>query len=180
MSAIYNVFPTEYDNSGNDVFGVAYTSERQEELFRLPDSGKIEGWRRFSLDLRQGEFADYLSSDLGCRLCSSKLREVLQSHASRDDELQWLEVDIKSDSECRPYFILHFPVRPDILNREESIFAAGFFVVKPVLAKAAIGEHQIFTYPGGGDRSMYVTSKVKRAIQSEGCTGLKFSRAAVR
>lgn len=172
MDDVSNYFRILFDDQGT--FGVAYTVVKQ-RMFTLPDSGLVQDWKPPSLELRKGEFADYLASDLGCRLCSERLRSILQENASPDDELQWLDIEVSRGSERRVYSILHFPNPPDIVSKEGSIFA-GDFVVKPVLLRAAIGNHTVFSYPKAGELMLFVAESVKRAIEAVGCTGIEFSR----
>jgi len=173
MSVYYKVL---FDEEG--VFGVAHTIEKG-DLFTLPYCGVVENWKPLALELREGEFADYLASNLGCRLCSERLRNILQTHASSTDELQWLSVEVCRGMEKRAYAILHFPAPPDILNKNKSILA-GDFVAKPVLSKSSLGTHQVFSYPNAGELKLFVSEPVKRAIEAAGCSGLELSRAPVQ
>lgn len=169
-------FKVLFDEEG--VFGVAQTVETG-DLFTLPYTGVVEGWHPLVLELRAGEFVDYLSSNLGCRLCSDRLKGILQSCASSDDELQWLAVEVHRGTEKRTYWVLHFPNPPDVLSPDKSIFA-GEFVVKPVLSKDTIGSHQVFSFPKGGELPLFVAEPVKRAIEAAGYTGMEFCRAPVQ
>jgi len=131
MTKCYKVL---FDDRG--IYGVAKTPNKGPH-FTLPDSGTVEDWQTLILELVEGDFADYLPSNLGCRLCSKRLKDLLESHASSVDELQWLPVIVREGTEQRPYSILHFPNPPDVLNKEKSIFARDF-VVKPVLSEAVV------------------------------------------
>ena len=165
-----------FDEDG--VFGVAKTIEKG-DLFTLPYSGDVEGWQPLILDLIEGDFADYLSSNLGCRMCSKRLKDIFDAHASSDDKFQWLPVIVRRGIKQCIYSILHFPNPPDVLNKDKSIFA-GEFVVKPVLSKSAVGKHQVFSYPKAGELKLFVSKQVKIAIEAAGCTGLELSRAPVQ
>ena len=156
MSTAY--FKVLFGDQGT--WGVAHTIE-QRELFSLPLSGRVEDWMPFALELRDGEFVDYLASDLGCRLCSGKMRDILQRHASPKDELQWLPVNVFRGDEQRSYAILHFPNPPDVLDKRGTLFA-GDFVVKPVLFVEALHLHDVFSFPNGGDLRLCVSEVVKR------------------
>ena len=169
-------FKVLFDDKG--VFGVAHTVEKR-DLFMLPYAGIVEDWQPMTLELRQGAFADYLASNLGCRLCSDRLRNILQSHSAPEDHLQWLAVEVRRGSQNRTYSILHFPNPPEVLNKDRSIFA-GDFVVKPVLSRDAIGCHRVFSYPKSGELRMFIAEPVKRAIEAAGCTGMELSPAPVQ
>ncbi len=157
--------------------GVGHTTI-QKELFFLPDAGKVENWKPIVLELKDGGYPDYLASNLGCRLCSERLKAILADNASPSDVLEWLEVVVKSGSMARPYFILHFPEPADVLDRNESTLVDDF-VVKPVLADAAAKGHHVFAYPKCGCLPLFVSDNVRRKILTANCTGIEFSRLPV-
>jgi len=162
--------------SSHGVSGVA--SIVLPDIFRLPKAGRVNNWNPLTLNLVDGEFADYLGSNLGCRLCSDRLKSILDSHAFVSDDIQWLPVVVEQGTIKKNYSILHFPNPPDILHKNKTIFVDDF-VVKPVLSADAIGQHKVFSYPKGGELPLFITQSVKEAIDSEGCTGLEFTRVAV-
>jgi hypothetical protein len=148
-------------------------------ILLLPYFGSVTGWNKLSLSLTDGDFVDYFASDLGCRLCSRRLKALLQAHASAMDVLQWLPVEVTSGIETKEYFILHFPSPPDILDREKTIFA-GTAVIKPVLSKQKIAGHKVLTYSEGGNLPLFVSDDVKSAIVEAGFTGLNCVRVPVQ
>jgi hypothetical protein len=173
MSHLYKVF----FNSADDL-GVAY-SDNADELIFLPDTGSVESWNEIELTLSDGGFADYLANDIGGRLCSDRLNDILAAHASAKDKIQWLKVHVNSEEEHRTYHLLHFPDPPDVINKQESILA-DHFVVKPVLSKQAVSGHSVFSYVNAGSLPLFVTDSVRDAILKSSCTGIEFSRAPVR
>jgi hypothetical protein len=184
MTMYYQVL---FDDEG--VYGVAYTDKNQETGpcfpppggFGLPYAGIVEDWQPLALELREGDFADYLASNLGCRLCSDRLKSILESHASPADELQWLVTEVHRRAEKHVYWILHFPNPPDVLNKSKTLFVDGTdVVVKPVLSKDATAGHQVFAYPEAGELTLFVGEPVKRAIEAAGCTGMELSRAPLQ
>src|SRR5262245_43219392 len=158
MSNYYKVLFQEEQN-----LGVGHSIE-QSDLFFLPDTGKVTNWKPIILELRDGDYPDYLASNLGCRLCSERLKTVLDEHASPSDSLQWLEVLVNKQGGDRRYFILHFPEPPDVLDKKKTMFA-GDFVVKAVLSRDAIGGHRVFAYPKCGCLPLFISDEVKRHIQ---------------
>jgi hypothetical protein len=157
--------------------GVGQTVDKQ-DVFHLPDAGKVDGWKPLLLDLKDGDYPDYLASNLGCRLCSERLRAILQTHASSSDILEWLEVTVRKQGEERPYFVLHFPQPPDVLDKKKTIFA-GSFVVKAVLSREAATGHQVFAYPKCGCLPLFISEEVKQAIQAEQCIGMEICKMPV-
>lgn len=106
---------------------------RSKELFFLPDRGPIANWVTPELDLVDGGFPDYLATDLGLRVCSDRMRRVLQASASPTDVLQWLPAEVVCGSEIRHYWVLHFPEPVKALGKR-TIRSGDGGVVKPVLA----------------------------------------------
>jgi len=148
-----------------------------DELFFLPYDGEVTDWPK-ELVLKDGEFPDYLASDLGCRTCSEKMRAVLDERAGPADVLQWLPVVVASGTVQRPYYILHFPKPPDVLDRARTLWS-GDFVVRPAFRRAALGDHSVFAYPGAEGIPLFVDKDCRYALERAGCTGLEFSQARV-
>ena len=157
-----------------EAVGVAYG--RSSELLLLPYSGTVDDWDVPTLDLREGGFADYQPSNLVVRLCSARLRNVLEQQKSAYDIFQWLDVVVESPAERRTYYILHFPEPPDVLDADKTLFAGGDFVVKPVFSRAKVSAHSVFSYVKGGGLSLFVSSDVRSVLESHGLTGMQFSR----
>jgi hypothetical protein len=149
--------------------GVAWTVEER-DVFSLPDAGRVSNWQPIDLELRGGDYPDYQPSILGCRMCSSELRAILDEHAAPSDELQWLPVRVSNGNETRPYFILHFPNPPDVLDKTKTIFADRF-VVKPVLSLDLVSDHRVFAYPECDCLPLFISEDVKRAIEGANLTG---------
>ncbi|MBD3673729.1 MAG: hypothetical protein HUJ26_09420 [Planctomycetaceae bacterium] len=172
MNSIYQaLYEEDYD------YGVARTIERKGPFY-LPYTGFVEDWEPLVLRLTEGESCDYLSSNLGCRLCSGKLKNIFEDGAASTDKLQWLPVEVQSDAESLTYWILHFPDPPDVLDLEKSILA-GDFVVKPVFAREKLYDHAVFSYPEAGELTFFVSEPVKCTIENASCTGLELSPAPV-
>jgi hypothetical protein len=159
--------------------GVGYTVA-ESDLFFLPDTGKVKNWNPIILELRDGQYPDYLASDLGCRLCSKRLKDVLAAEASASDSLQWLDVLVRTQYEERLYFILHFPEPPDVLDKRKTIFAGDTdVVVKAVLSRDAVTGHKVFAYPKCGCLPLFISKDVKRRIRVEKCTGMDIPKVPI-
>jgi len=165
--------------SGDDKYGYAETVDQKSDTFELPETGLLDNWHPMSLRLVGGKIADYLGSNLSCRLCSDRLREILERAATKEDAIQWLPLIVANESRGLSYSILHFHNPPDVLCRKETIFA-GDFVAKPVFLRHRIENHQVFAYPTAGKRKLFISKRVKLAIEAAKCTGMVFEKTAVR
>jgi hypothetical protein len=167
MEKFYNIERIE-----SKLFGVAYASNERD--FDELNEGLIpENWQTPYFNLAEGGFADFQANDLDWILCSKKLQKIIKQNASAVDKLVWLDSKITLDGETRNYSILHFPFRPDVLSKEKSLILENGFVVKPTLERKKVCGHNVFSYPSG-EFSLIVSEKVKRAIESENCTGIEF------
>ena len=160
-------------------YGVAYAPEGP-PLFVLPETGPAKGWKTMVLTLKDGVFSDFLTNNLGCPLCSEKLKNIIDKTSSAHDEIQWLPTIVADEKgkEEKKYFILHFPTEYDILDRKKSIIVEDDFVVKPVISKKLAANHAVFTFLGEGQGRFFISERVKEAIEKEGCLGIVFEKAA--
>jgi hypothetical protein len=168
------------DEEANAPYGVAYKKEKK--LFLLPPSGeRVNSWNSECLTLQSGEFADYLANNAGLRLCSDKLREIIENCRGGKDALQWLETTVSDLMGARrKYFALHFPEDYDVLDRKRSILAGGGkMIVKGVLSRAGVDGHRVFSYPRESGRRCLVDDLVRQTIENAGCTGMGFSEVSV-
>ena len=167
---------TYCENEKYQSFGVA-CADQDIDPFLLPESGvKIDSWKSINLDLRYGGYADYLSSDLGGRLCSEKLRDLIDKNISDNDYVQWLDANVIDGSECKKYYFLHFPKNIPVVNKDRSIFA-GDMVVKVVLDAKIVSPLSIFTLPDEVGRTLFVSEKVKKIISENNITGVSFLKS---
>jgi len=145
-------------------------------VLMAPLKGRIEEWDPLIVELCDGCFPDYLSSDVTNRICSQRMRELLDCHAAAGDILQWLDVHVRYGEEERKYYFLHFPAPPDVLHRERSTFVIGEddMVIKPVLDEQAAQRHSVFTYIGRQRSALVVAEVVMKAILEAGLTGIDF------
>jgi hypothetical protein len=179
MSLFYYLHYSE--EKDYEPYGVAYAPE-EVDLFVIPVSGiYVNDWKEIQFKLKGGEFADYLANDLGGRLCSSKLREIVNENISPKDKIQWLNVSIINENkEERTYYILHFPVNNYILNKEKSLITEDGVVVKAVLDNESIKDLNIFTLPDESGITTFVSKKIKKIMEQSGCTGVAFSKVPIK
>lgn len=143
----------------------------------LPEPVSVWSDLELSVDGAHVDLPDYLANDIGLRLCSPLLRDVIEDQRSPVDNLQWLPVDVRTaDGMVHEYFALHFLWPLNSIDRDRSILA-GDFVVKPVLSAELLGDRAVFSLPGR-TTTMFVEAAVRRAIELAGCTGIEFDRVA--
>jgi hypothetical protein len=169
MSAFY--FLHLLDRPGAPVAQVPNDGERD---LRLVEPGRVSEWVEARL-LVDREPTDYLANDLGVRLCSARLRQVIDEAKGPDDVLQWLPVDVVGPhGRHATYYVLHLVTHPDVLDRQLSIVGRQGFVVRPVIDLRRVAAHRVFGFPGANTR-LIVAESVRRAIETRSCTGIEFA-----
>src|SRR5260370_24260776 len=77
---------------------------------RLLEGGEVTDWRVLTFVLDEGVQVDYLANTFAFRLCSQKLREVIDGNCTRQDVVQWLPAVVTGlDRVGAPRCGLHFP-----------------------------------------------------------------------
>jgi len=160
-------------------YGVAYAAKGT-DLFLLPHSGaRVQSWKCLPLELRDGAFADYLANNVGGRLCSEALYDIIEHNRSPKDELQWLETTVSIvDGESRRYYFLHFPQDYPVVNENESLMHMGT-VIRPVFTAEGIQGHEVFALPGEPGIRTFVSARLKTLIQRSKMTSVAFTKARV-
>ncbi len=169
-------FAIRYEDAEH--FGTGQTVDKR-PLFFPPYEGRIDDWQELVLDLRDGDYPDYLSSNYCGRICSERMRRILDESATKDDHLQWLSVKVRHRGEVRQYYYLHFPHPPDVLHPQKTIFAGKDAVVKPILRAEALAPHAVFTFPKDEGESLIVSEVVKNRILERALCGLELDRMPV-
>ncbi len=155
--------------------GVAYI-RNYSELSLLPEQGWVKGWETKYFTLRDGTYTDYLTANIGCRLCSEKLRDILERCKSDKDVLQWLDAEVVSETgEKRRYYLLHFPEPEDLLDKTKCGYSGKILTRHAIDIKASAG-HEVFSYIGGSTVSFIATPKVREELKNAGCSGLIYLR----
>jgi hypothetical protein len=145
---------------------------------RLLPGGWIPDWKILHFELKPGLLVDYLANRFAFRLCSERLREVIEQGRDQGDVVQWLPALVRTPGGKElPHWILHFPEVPDVLNKSKTVFA-GPMVVKAVLDSNLVDGHRVFSFPNE-DLRLIIATEVKEAIEGAGCSGMTFSRVPI-
>jgi len=160
-------------------YGVAYAPPGTSISLLPPNGTRVDSWDCLHMELRDGAFADYLANNVGGRLYSQALYEIVKHNRSPNDKLQWLETVVSiPGGESRRYYFLHFPQDCPVINEKESLMHMGR-VVKPVFAAEGIRGHEIFGLPGEYGLDTFVSVRLKTLIQRSKITGIAFSKARI-
>jgi hypothetical protein len=126
----------------------------------------------------KGTPVDYQQNDLGWRLCSPRMRGIIDTHKSKIDVVEWIDALITAErSKEQRYFVVHFPspLPLAVLDRRRTVFNPSNprLVVKPALNHQAVDGHNVFTYEGGFE-PWFVSQRVRDALLAAGCEKIEF------
>jgi hypothetical protein len=171
VDSFFRVFVDDVDE-----FAEAKATHDPELGKRVRSGGLISDWKPLQFSVDGGLLTDYLANSFAFRLCSEKLRGAIDSYRVNIDEVKWLPsvVTLPAGHEFN-YWVLHFPAPPDVLSTSESI-VSGARVIKPVLDPNLVNGHRVFSFPHDSV-SLIIAGILKTAIETAGCSGMKFSKA---
>ena len=159
--------------SDADTAPVALTQADRNQPYLLTQHGHIEAWTPPVFGV-QGKPTDNLANDVGYRLLSPKLKDIIESARDNDDDVQWLEAIVTDErGAAHGYFVLHFPSDLDCLDHEQSLTVEGGVVVRPVISIERVGSRKIFCW-NRVQVGPVIAHSVKSAIVAAGCTGIYF------
>jgi hypothetical protein len=144
---------------------------------QIAQAGEVREWTplRWLVD---GTPTDYLANDLALRLCSPRLRAVIESALSPDDEVQWLDAPVRDQAGNEAlYHVLHVVSRPDVWDDARTIRVGGSKIVKPVVDVGLVGSRQVIAMPGEVTR-LIIAGALREAIEGAKCTGLDYTKVA--
>lgn len=162
-----------------DWAGVALGRDDPELDDILAATAPVKSWVPPQMVVYAGELTDYLPSNVGMRLISSKLRQAIDA-AAPGAGIEWLPAAVTdNDSGSHSgYWVLHPTEVRDVLDRTASDIARDDLVVKPVLDSAKLDGASVFIF-SEGDQRVVVSSEVRRSIEVAGCTGVGFAELPV-
>jgi len=128
---------------------------------------------------------DYQPNSLAWPIFSEKLKDCLEKLLSGKEGISWITVIIHGQRESRTYFVPRFSNELDVLDLEKTKYVPGTdHIIKPVFSLQKVQNYSIFHKPSSNflwmiTPGLYVSEKVKKAIQKEKITGVDFEKTAV-
>lgn len=130
-------------------------------------------WKELKMELKEGEFADYLVNDLNIPLCSKRLKDLIVKHADNSDDFTWYPIIIQSASswtQKRYYYLKTNILLNDIIDIEKSDIENGIVYV-PYFIKEKIRDIFRCTYD---ESYLFVSQALKDVITNNNITGIGF------
>jgi hypothetical protein len=137
----------------------------------------IDDWSPVTLHLVSGTAQDYIESDAGWPIVSSRMQVLLAEGVGPQDDVRWLPVELKSASgERLPYFVC-VSFQQDSLLHPDS-YKDGKMVVW-ILSRERVAGRAVFSAVPR-KASIFIAGAVKRRLETSGCTGFECAPVPVR
>ena len=127
-------------------------------------------------------WTDYQPNSLAWPLMSAKMRSIIDSHASGQEQHEWLTVNVyQGATNYREYYLLRFREQVDVLNFDKSYFLRfpdkPAHLCQPVFAQEKIANLCVLAAPSNDwqiTSRIYVSKAVRMSAKREGLVGLNF------
>lgn len=100
-------------------------------------------WEPPQVELVEGDPVDYLETDLPLRLCSMRLRGLIEVYRLMSDRWQWLPVTVFRDEEAWDYAALHVLPSSNWLDAGHARYDSDHNLVKLAVNRELAGERRI-------------------------------------
>lgn len=108
------------------------------------------------------------------RLVSPRVRELYEALLGPEDQIQWLPGTVHHpDGTDHQYWVVHFPVHHDLLDRDRSTFGPSGLPIHYVFSQAKLAGHAITAQPRRAATTI-VSTTVADALHEMGATGAAF------
>lgn len=131
------------------------------------------------------KWLDYQPNNLAWPLMSQRLKLVIETNLTGNEQVDWITCKIMGDNEERLYFIPRFNNMLDVLDLNKTVFVKGTdHIIKPVFAATKVSMYSIFSMPSSYNlwkitSGIYVCETLKKVIKKQNLTGLDFEKTSV-
>lgn len=130
----------------------------------------LQNLKTIWFDIQYNEFA--------YNMFSEKLKNCIEANKTENDIFDWIKVDIQGVTDCNTFYIPFFPKLPDVLDEKNTKYS-GSSVIIPCFASEKIANFGIFSIKKTNwqiPTALYVSEKMKLAIQKEKFNNVKFEK----
>ena len=113
---------------------------------------------------------------------SEPLKQLIQENVSEAANIDWIKMSVEHFQDKRQYYILKFNELHDVIDKENTLYVRGTDnIIRPCFRKINFDKVQIATIPTSGNlwkitSGVYVSGKLKKAIEKSGTPGIEFSK----
>lgn len=132
----------------------------------------LTDWEPPRIELTEGEPVDYLETDLPLRLCSMRMRGLIDVFRAIGDRWQWLPVTVYRGRETWDYQALHLLRAPNWLDAGHSRYVDGE-LARPVVNRELAGDRRVLAALGDL-HGWYVDDELVEEFEEARFSGIAF------
>ena len=119
-----------------------------------------------------------LANNLGWPIVSARIKKIIETLLQNNEKVIWYKVKVLSLKEEHIFYVPYFIKEDDVLDFENSIFAARGFVVKACISAKKTNGLQIFPVPSSDSR-IIISKSIYNAIIQAGIDINHFETVAI-
>ena len=97
------------------------------------DAVEVENWQNLVLELRNGIYCPFLSCNAVANMVSEELKNLFLSFIGENEDIEFLPVPVISkEYGDRTYYIMHFKVIYDVIDKEKTVYVPGTDIITKV------------------------------------------------
>ena len=133
------------------------------------DGEHVQHWTPIDYVLEDGDFGDYPRELEAYRLCSTRLKEVIEENKSSEDPLEWLPASVENEAgERRDYWVLNILKHP--ATALPGLEDLDWQTLRLRAREGALSRFRVLPSPGGGLPGFLVSDELRTAILEAGLT----------
>jgi hypothetical protein len=126
---------------------------------------------------------DYLNNNCPLPVVSPKMKQLIDENTTEKDGIIWLDIVVNTPTRKLIFHLLTLTIFNEVLDKSKTIYVANTdHVVKPVFDVNLISDINVFTKGNSFNwqmpSSVFITDRLKKAIQKAKLTGVKFEQIA--
>jgi hypothetical protein len=128
---------------------------------------------------------DYQPNSLAWPMMSEKLKSTVEELLTGNEYIDWITATVNCKEEQKTYYIPRFNKLLDVLDTQKTMFVQGTnVIIRPVFSSSKISLFSMFSKPASHDlwkitSGLYVSEYLKKTIQEQNLSGIKFEKTRV-
>lgn len=121
---------------------------------------------------------DYMYNEFAYFMVSKRLKEFLVEFSTKNDNIEWISVNIRHNDIVKTYYVITFQEVPDVLDLANTTFLPNSdFLLVPCIAAEKAENYSVFPLRMPHFPSLlHTTEKIKNELRKEKFSNLKFEK----
>lgn len=123
------------------------------------------------------EWEDYQCNEFAYEMYSESVKNCLDELRTKDDDYEWVTVEIVGFNENKTYYVPFFNSLPDVLDEKNTKYLEDGRILRPCYDLDKISKYSIFTYENFFWKIpsiLYVNEFVKKIMKKQNFSNIRF------